>query len=139
MCSENQRAHLQSARFWDCWQRARILGFVCSFGVFFFNYGKWQLSWPRWYWSYCYQVDLQHNKKNWYTHQCKLKIFFTVRNIEVIWSSQLKYVLRDIINQPWKLSCENLQCFLPVVCRGQMRKGQMRKGAVTLLSVLSSW
>lgn len=25
MCLENQRAHLQSVRLWDCWQRARIL------------------------------------------------------------------------------------------------------------------
>ena len=106
MCLENQRAHLQSVRFWDCWQRARILGCLV-----FFNCGKWQLSWPIWLWVCCYQVDLQHSKRNWYINQHNLKIFFTVRKVEVIWSSQLNYVLRDIIKQPWKLLCENLHCF----------------------------
>lgn len=65
-------------------------------------------------------------------HQCNLKIFFIVRNVKVIWLSQLNYVFRDIIKQPWKSSCENLQCFLTVMCRGQIRKGQMKKGPVTL-------
>lgn len=63
MCLENQRAHLQSVRLWDCWQRARILvGLV----YFVFNDGKWQFRWQSQQQASCYQEDLQHRKNKKY-------------------------------------------------------------------------
>lgn len=63
----------------------------------------------------------QKKLKTWNSiFQCSLKIFSTVGSAEVICWEQLKSLLRDlrdVINQPWKSSCENLQWFLTEVWR----------------------